>query len=153
MAHIHNLFDFVVVAYIVYEDKVLLIFHKQLQRWLPIRGHIELNENPDQALFREVKEECDLEIEVLNYKPDTQSYGTEFLYTPAFLDVHDISEKHKHIGLYYFAKAKSNKFKFNKEEHNDIRWFTKEDLENPEFKLTPAIKLYAAEAIKKASEK
>jgi len=153
MAHINELFDFVVVAYIVYQDKILFIFHKKLGRWLPIGGHIELNEDPDEALFREVKEECGLEIEVLSDKPNLESSGTKFLYTPAFLDVHDISETHKHIGLYYFAKAKSDKFKLNGEEHNDIRWLNREDLDSPEFNLTPAIKFYASEALTKLSEK
>ena len=65
MPHIHELIDFVVDIYIVYKDKVLLIHHKELKKWLPIGGHIELDEDPEEALFREVKEECGLEIEVL----------------------------------------------------------------------------------------
>jgi len=151
MPHIHDLFDFVVDVFIVYQNKVLLIFHKKLQRWLPIGGHIELNENPDQALFREVEEECGLEIEVINSKPSIISEGTNFLFTPAFLDVHNISEKHKHIGLYYFAKARSDEFKFNKEEHDDICWFSVEDLEKSEYNLSSAVKFYCNEALKKVS--
>jgi 8-oxo-dGTP pyrophosphatase MutT (NUDIX family) len=48
-----------------------LINHKQLNKWLAIGGHIELNEDPDEALFREGKEECGLEIKVFNilYRP------------------------------------------------------------------------------------
>ena len=147
MAHIHELIDFVIDVYIVYKDKVLLIHHKELNKWLPIGGHIELNENPEQALFREVKEECGLEIEVLGEKPKIHSKGTKFLYSPVFLDIHEISEKHKHIGLYYFAKAKSDNVVLNKKEHNKIRWFSKEDLDDPEFNLDPAIKFYAKYAI------
>ena len=147
MPHIYDLIDFVVEAFIVYENKVLLIHHKKLNKWLPIGGHIELNEDPDEALFREVEEECGLEIEILNKKPAIESEGTKFLYTPLFLDIHEISETHKHIGFIYFAKSKSGKFVFNREEHKDIRWFGEEDLEKPEFNLSPAIKLYAKEAL------
>ena len=147
MPHIHEAIDFIVNVYIVYENKVLLIFHKKLEKWLPIGGHIELNEDPEEALFREVKEECGLEIEVLSDKPKLESKGTKFLYTPAFLDIHDITDIHKHVGLYYFAKATSDKFKLNKEEHTDIRWFSKEDLEKPEFNLSPAVKFYAEKAL------
>lgn len=31
--------------------------------------------------------------------------GTKFLYPPTFLNIHDINETHKHVGLYYIAKA------------------------------------------------
>jgi len=64
MPHIHDLIDFIVNVYIVHEGKVLFIQHKKLNKWLPVGGHIELNEDPDQAIFREVKEECGLEIEI-----------------------------------------------------------------------------------------
>ena len=147
MAHIHEQIDFVVNVFITYNDKVLLINHKKLNRWLAIGGHIELNEDTDQALFREVQEECGLEIEVLNEKPTIEAQDTKFLYTPSFLDIHKISNTHKHIGLVYFAKAKSDKFVHNKEEHNDIRWFSKEDLEKPEFNINNAVKFYANKAL------
>ncbi len=58
MAHTHELIDFIINIYIIYKGKVLLIYHKKLDKWLPIGGHIELDEDPEEALFREVKEEC-----------------------------------------------------------------------------------------------
>ncbi len=69
MTHIHEKIDFVVSARIVYEDKILLVYHKLLQKWLPVGGHIELDETPEEAIFREVKEECGLDIEVIGEKP------------------------------------------------------------------------------------
>jgi len=153
MAHINKLIDFVIGVYIVNEGKVLLIFHKKLKKWLPVGGHIELNEDPDEALFREVKEECGLEIEVLNDKPEVVCEGTKFLYTPSFVNIHRISDTHRHTILCYFAKAKSDKFVFNKEEHDDIKWFSFEDLEKPEFNLISEVKFYAKEAIKAVLKK
>jgi len=147
MAHIHEEVDFMVNVFITHSDKVLLIHHKKLNRWLAIGGHIELNEDTDQALFREVQEECGLEIEVLNEKPTIEAQDTKFLYTPSFLDIHKISDTHKHIGLVYFAKTKSDKFIHNKEEHNDIRWFSREDLEKAEFNINNAVKFYANKAL------
>jgi len=149
MAHIHELIDFVVNVYIVYQDKVLLVHHRELNKWLPVGGHVELDEDPEEAFFREVKEECGLEIEILGEKPQIESKGTKFLYAPAFSDIHDISETHKHIGLYYFAKAESNNVVLNKKEHTEIRWFSREDLDNPEFNLVPAVKFYAKEALRR----
>lgn len=151
MPHIHELIDFTVDVFIVYNNKVLLIFHKKHDRWLQIGGHIELNEDPDEALFREVEEECGLEIEIIGKKEQNiEVKGTKFLYAPRFMNIHDINETHKHIGLIYFAKAKSDKFILSEREHKDIRWFTKEDLDAPEFNLNEGVKFYAKEALKKS---
>lgn len=150
MPHIHDLIDFTVDVFIVYDSKVLLIFHKKHNMWLQIGGHIELNEDPDEALFREVKEECGLDIEIIGEKqPKFEMKGTKFLYAPTFMNIHDINETHKHIGLVYFAKAKTDIFTLNETEHKDIRWFSKEDLDNSEFNLNEAVKFYAKEAFKK----
>lgn len=147
MPHIHELIDFSVSVFIVHDSKVLLIHHKKLNMWLPIGGHVELDEDPEETLFREVKEECGLAIEVLSTKPIIKSPGTKFLYAPNFLDIHNLPVNHKHIALTYFAKSESDKFIHNKEEHNDIRWFSKEDLEKPEFNINNAVKFYANKAL------
>jgi len=41
-----------VSVFIVHRDKVLLIYHKYYNEWLPIGGHIELDEDPEEALYR-----------------------------------------------------------------------------------------------------
>mgnify|MGYP001617513992 CR=1 FL=1 len=150
MPHIHELIDFVVTVYIVYGDKVLLVFHKQLQKWLPIGGHIELDEDPEQALFREIQEECGLEVEILSSKPDIGNEGRKPLLTPNYLDIHKISDTHSHTSLTYFARAKSDTVMLAEREHEDIRWFSEADLENPKFQIQKDIKFYIKEAIKKA---
>lgn len=155
MAHINELIDFVVNAHIVYENRVLLVLHKKLNRWLSVGGHIELNEDPEQALFREIKEECGLEVEIMGPSgPNIEEQELKFkaLYCPLFLDIHTISETHKHVGMNYFFKAKTGNFVFNKEEHNDIRWFSKDDLENPDFDILSSIKFYSAQALKMVKE-
>ena len=151
MPHIHEKIDFTVDVFIVHDNKVLLIFHKKHNMWLQIGGHIELDEDPDEALFREVKEECGLDIEIIGERqPKFEMKGTKFLYPPAFMNIHDINETHKHIGLIYFAKAKSDKIILSEREHSDIRWFSREDLDKPEFNLNEAVKFYAKELLNKA---
>ena len=49
MAHLHEKIDFTVSLFIVEKGKLLLIHHRKLDRWLPIGGHIELDEDPEQA--------------------------------------------------------------------------------------------------------
>lgn len=149
MVHINEKIDFTVEAFVVNGNRVLLIFHKKLQRWLPLGGHIELDEDPEQALFREVKEESGLDIEVIAEKPNVQFGGKKLLYAPTFLDIHDISETHRHIGLVYFARAKSDEIRLAPDEHEQIRWFAESDLDDPQFEIFPDIKFYVREALKR----
>lgn len=154
MVHIHQEIDFVVVAFIVYKNKTLLLFHKKLQKWLSPGGHIELNEEPEQALFREIKEETGIGKEnlvVLSSKPKVESTGTKFLFTPNFLDLHDISPTHKHIGMVYFLISKTDKITLSDEESEQIGWFSREELESGKLNLSNAVKFYAKEVIKDAS--
>ncbi|MBI4114580.1 MAG: NUDIX domain-containing protein [Candidatus Niyogibacteria bacterium] len=151
MPHIHKDFDFVVVPFIVYDNKVLLIHHKELKKWLSAGGgHIELNEDPEQALEREIKEETGLDVEVVAEKPNFKVEGRKFLFPPTYLDVHPINETHRHIGMVYFCKASSDDVKLATKEHHEIKWFTEEDLEKSEYNLQEDIKFYAREAFKRA---
>ena len=56
MPHIHEKIDFTVSLFIVEGEKVLLVHHKKLDRWLPIGGHIELDEDPEQATRGSLRE-------------------------------------------------------------------------------------------------
>ncbi len=151
MAHIHEQIDFTVAAYIIYQGKVLMIHHKKLDRWLPIGGHVELDEDPEQALYREIEEECGLEVEVLGTKPNIESPGTKFLLMPTFFDIHEVSPTHKHVGMMYVARAKSDRARLAPEEHHAIKWFSKDDLADPVYQLSPAIRFYAEEALRRVS--
>lgn len=151
MAHIHERIDFVVSINIVYHDKILMIHHKKLERWLPIGGHVELDEDPEQAVYREAKEESGLDIEIIGTKPDFESPGTKFLIAPAYMDIHDIPPgNHKHIGLVYFARATTDEVILAPEEHHAIHWLSEEELEHPDYNLSPAIIFFAKQAIKAA---
>jgi 8-oxo-dGTP pyrophosphatase MutT (NUDIX family) len=150
MPHIHEKIDFVTDAYIVHKGRVLLVLHKKLKEWLPVGGHIELDEDPEEALFREVKEECGLDIELLAEKPKQISARRKLLYAPAYLDIHEVMPGHRHVGLTYFARAKTDRVRLAAEEHDDIRWFTPEELAHPEFHVATDIQFFAREALKRA---
>jgi ADP-ribose pyrophosphatase YjhB (NUDIX family) len=147
MAHIHEKYDFVISVYIVFGDKVLLVNHPRYNMWVPMGGHIELDEDPEQAIFREIKEETGLEVEILSDKPTISSPGTKFIFTPNFVDVHVANPPHKHIALTYFARATTNKHVLS-DEHSDINWLSEADLEKPEYNLSEAVKFYSRAAIK-----
>lgn len=48
------------------EERVLMHFHKKLQMWLYPGGHIEENEEPQEAMLREVSEEAGVTPKVLS---------------------------------------------------------------------------------------
>ncbi len=114
-------------------------------------GHIELDEDPEQALFREIKEETGLEVEVLSSKPNIIQNDTKFVYAPRYIDVHGANPPHKHIALVYFAKSKNDKHVLSAE-HSDINWLGLEDLGNPKYALSESVKFYCREAIRAATE-
>ncbi len=147
MAHINELYDFTISAYIVNDlGQILLVDHPNYMKWLPIGGHIDLDEDPEQALYREIKEECGLEVTVLSSKPEFESQGTKFLLTPNYLDVHEAHLPHKHISLVYFAKSTSSDF-IKSDEHDDMKWLNESELTDKKYNLSTAIIFYATEAI------
>lgn len=150
MGHIHEQIDFVVNAYIVFENKVLLVLHKKLKTWLPIGGHIELNEDPEEALYKEIAEECGLRVKILAKRPPLKDHGTKALLAPRYLDIHKITSKHRHVALTYFATASSSKVKLAEDEHDNIRWFSSEDLNDANFGIKGDIKYLARQALKAA---
>jgi len=146
MPHIHELYDFVVTPFIVHEDKVLLVNHPRYNKWIPPGGHIELDEDPEEALYREIEEETGLEVKILSTKPSVDSPGIKPLPAPNYVEVHEANAPHKHIALIYFAVTKTDAFRLSGE-HTAMKWFTLEELEEAEYALPPSTKFYAREAI------
>ncbi len=147
MAHLHEKIDFTVAIFIVHERKILVIHHRKLGKWLPIGGHIELDEDPEIAALREAKEESGLDVELIGERPPTTEPGTRALIAPRFLDIHRINETHEHIGMIYWARPKSGTVQLATEEHHDIRWCRLEDLEKLSPPMTDAVKWYCRKAI------
>jgi 8-oxo-dGTP pyrophosphatase MutT (NUDIX family) len=148
MAHIHEKIDFTVAIFVVHEGKVLLIHHRNLNKWLPLGGHIELDEHPEQAALREAREESGLEVELLGERPPTTEPGTRALIAPRFLDIHRITDTHEHIGMIYWARPKSGALKLSAAEHHDIRWCSAADLDDLQPPMTAAVKWYCRAALK-----
>ena len=120
--------DLVVAGYIIHKNRVLLIQHKKLDLWLPVGGHIEKDETPDDALFREIKEEVGIDVEILNcLNFPIQGNTKKNLANPFHVNVHSVKD-HDHCCLYYICKAiNPEKLKINSE-LKSYRWFSKEDL-------------------------
>ena len=148
MPHIHEKIDFTVSLFIVQDGKVLVIHHKKLGQWLPIGGHIELDEDPEQAALREAREESGLDIELIGERPPTTGPGTRALIAPRFLDIHRISDTHEHIGMIYFARVKAGVTTLAREEHHAIRWCSDAELDQLQPPMSDAVKWYCLAALR-----
>ena len=149
--HIHEKVDFTVAIFVVHKGRVLLIHHRKLDKWLPLGGHIELDEDPEQAALREAREESGFEVVLLGERPPTTEEGTRALIGPRFLDIHRISETHEHIGMIYWARPKDGKMTLSAEEHHDIRWCTAEELDGLRPPMSNAVKWYCRKAIEEVT--
>lgn len=153
MSHINELVDYCVEVFVVFENKVLLRFHDKYNIWLSVGGHVEPYEDPNQAAIREVKEEVGLDVvlhdKLLARKEDNDDYKE--LIPPYFLNIHRISETHKHIAMVYFARANSNKIVASEiEKSKGIKWMTKEEIEKDD-NIKESVKLYALKALEELS--
>lgn len=150
MAHIHEKYDFTVGCMIVFDKKLLLVNHPRYDMWLPPGGHVELDEDPEEALFKEIEEETGLDVEIVADKPSTDAKGTKYIYIPAYISVHDANPPHKHIGLTYYARAKSSD-NVKSDEHTQTKWFTAAELDMGDYNVPEEIRHFGKDAIKKLS--
>ncbi|MBI2756873.1 MAG: NUDIX domain-containing protein [Chloroflexi bacterium] len=93
---------FTVAVFVVWQDRVLLHFHRKLGRWLPPGGHVEENELPDDAAVREVLEESGVAIRLVGGRGVPVQVPRQ-LVVPAGVQVEDIYPGHQHVDLVYFA--------------------------------------------------
>lgn len=147
MAHIHFKIDFTAAIFVVRDAKVLLVHHRNLGKWLPLGGHIELDEDPEAAALREAKEESGLDVELLGERPPTTGPGTRALIAPRFLDIHRITDTHEHIGMIYWARPKAGTLTLAPAEHHGIRWCAAADLDGLQPPLSDAVRWYCLKAL------
>lgn len=140
MAHIHTepgQHDFTVSAFIFRidfdEPKIILHMHKKLHKWLQFGGHIELHENPWQALEHEILEESGYDmaqLQLLTNSPaplfrDGSSVSHPI---PFSINTHPFSDEHSHTDLSYaFTTTEDPKYNLAKNESQNIQMFTKEE--------------------------
>ena len=147
MAHIHEKIDFTVAIFVVRQEQVLLVHHRKMNRWLPLGGHIELDEDPETAALREAQEESGLDVELVGERPPTSGDGTRALIAPRFLDIHRITDTHEHIGLIYWARPRSGEVACALDEHYEIRWCSASMLDALRPSVSDAVRWYCLKAI------
>lgn len=104
------------------EEKILLIHHKKLNRWLQPGGHCDGETNTLAVAIKEVFEETGVEIAANNQKIID-------------LDIHTIPERkevpeHEHFDVRYLLWADSNSNLVQNHETNDLKWIKWSEIKN-----------------------
>ncbi|MBU0979119.1 MAG: NUDIX domain-containing protein [Patescibacteria group bacterium] len=140
---------------LILENRVLLIKHHRLQRWLCPGGHIETNELPHIAAQREFWEETGVEVVAKNVGKMIDSKHSEYLPAPIFFNLHWMYRENyharlknqpvvkgskgceQHLGLTYLVrplsgakKIRDMKLKPQLHEVDDIGWFSLDQVKN-----------------------
>lgn len=165
MPHIHTepgQIDFTADVFVVHKNKVLFRFHDKHKLWLVPGGHIELDETPDAGAVREVFEEVGLEIKLYQTKPlptfedsDERLVSGDYqeLAVPQGMNIHSVSETHRHISLVYYASSSTDQIiePEGKEKSGGCIWLNREELIARQ-DIHPSLKRYGVEALELLAE-
>lgn len=122
--------------------RVVLHFHRKYGLWLQPGGHIERDENPIEALCREVMEETGLDVHAyISHGTKSDEYALS-LAVPDFLeeqsiDPHGGQPAHFHLDLQYIVRVPYQTLEPSEGESLQIGWYTLEEThELPMFENT-----------------
>lgn len=153
MPHIHTDIDFTSSVFVVRDGRVLLHTHRKYGMLLPPGGHIELDEDPNQAALREVKEECGLDVALIAPRnaPQFDEKGFVHLIAPFYFNIHEAAPGHRHADFIYFATSESGEI-VPEHESDGWQWLSYEEIEAlPEEKLWPSVRFYALSALEESA--
>ena len=100
---------FTASGFLSHDGRTALHWHR-LGKWLPPGGHLESNEDPVQAMLREVEEETKIAARVI---PTTEPYlhgGQPQLPAPVSIGIYAIpgdtheTSAHEHVDFIYFVR-------------------------------------------------
>lgn len=124
------------------KNRVLLLWHKRLQRWMPPGGHVDDDETPEDAAKRECKEETDLDVEIVGDAQDDLFKDNpdegQMLKKPIALLMENIPENkerdepaHQHMDFLYLARPvnEDRAREMMADETDGMRWFTRKEIE------------------------
>ncbi|MES2953701.1 MAG: NUDIX domain-containing protein [Patescibacteria group bacterium] len=152
MAHTHEQLCLTIAAFLVRDDKVLLVEHPKYSLWLAPGGHIDPGEDTDMAVYREILEECGYKKEELSFVDGSRSRPmvdteTRLLMRPEFVDIHQANE-HQHVAFVYYFRVLADHEPVKSDEHTSMRWFLESELAG--ITTRPSVAWYAADALARA---
>lgn len=111
-------------------QKFLMIKHKKIGKWLQPGGHIELNEDPEEASIREVFEETGIKVKLIGERFPTE----EDFIVPIAIQKNLIKESHIHMDFVYLAYPLENQIEVqNFKETDGLEWFSLQEILDENF--------------------
>jgi 8-oxo-dGTP pyrophosphatase MutT (NUDIX family) len=141
--HIHDedgQYDFTVSGYIVHDNRTLLIRHKKLPIWGPASGHIELHQNPIEALYMEIREEAGIQredLELIETHAESKSFrretsigkASQYIPIPFDIDEHQYGDlPHNHVDFGYILTSTTDVVIPEQGESQEYKWFSADEL-------------------------
>lgn len=114
----------------MHEGRTALHWHRKLGMWLPAGGHVEPNEDPVEAVLREVSEEFAVEAEVMRLAPEMSFDGGPRQIEPPFTVQNCVIDVgHEHIDFVYFLNLRGGYPGRSYDADSPLVWFTAAELE------------------------
>lgn len=127
--------QFTASVYIIEQNRVLLILHRKLNKWLPPGGHLDPNETPAEGARREALEETGVEIEFIKQENlwierwNACSFERPYLCLIEEIPAYKNTAAHQHVDFVYLATRIGGTETQNLQEIDGMRWFTLEEIE------------------------
>ena len=133
---------FTATAFVTHENKVLLMWHRKLKRWMPPGGHVDAHELPEECARRECKEETGFDVEIIG-APTTNlfisnAHEGRMMKQPIAMLLEEIpalpernQPAHQHMDFLFMARLidDSQAPQLLDKEATELRWFAREEVE------------------------
>ncbi len=130
---------FTVTGFVVDGDRTILHWHPKLGIWLPPGGHIDPDEDPVQAVLREVREETGIDGEDVPHEPLHAFTNVKRLPSPLSIIVADVPEgPHQHIDMSYVVRRRPGSTDCQPEADHSFVWVAEDQLRADEPLPLPA---------------
>ncbi|MFH1802406.1 MAG: NUDIX domain-containing protein [archaeon] len=142
----------VTTVFLVNSDKkVLLTWNKNLQTWIPVGGHIDPGDTPEEAIKREVAEETGFEFEFVSpHGHFNAGHKGVSKVRHQHVQIEDVPHHNKHMNFVFFGKCtKWDVGTKETDEQEKLRWFSDEELQAEKEKFLPSVWDGAVEALRK----
>ena len=125
---------FTVTGFLSHDGRTALHWHR-LNAWLPPGGHVEPDEDPIEAVLREILEETGIDAELLNAEPRFSHREPAQLPPPINIGVYDLPdgdgglrEAHQHVDFIYFARPAAGQSTELPSDGHGWRWVSDTEL-------------------------
>ncbi len=112
-------------GFLVWHGQVLLHWHRKNAMWLPFGGHLEENEDPVQAVLREIEEESGIIAELLPTALPFDFAMPRQLPPPVTILIERATDGqmwHEHIDLIYFCRPVAGIAALARDRDPTLRW-------------------------------